>query len=283
MGFFTNRSALQKIAARMIELQTRKQNLDASIDTAEREAGLAILDGDADAELSKVVRLKAERSALDVAIDSLRRQRTEAILAQFREEAAKLRETSRAKAKELADIEAKQEKLIGQISNLLGAKMIANVDPLQPNAQVTFPRTTTLATEIADLDRQADKLETQQVPASGRIDVTVTTDTEVLNAALEYPAEIPAIEVLASWLKGCEVASHRTFGDLSRRVVIAWNDGVIDREASQIFVPAFARKWAAVTGHSVRSSASASEKAAIADATRTERVDVNSGTFRSAA
>lgn len=281
-------SEIEKLARREIQLADRKRALTAAIDVAEREAGEAILEGAAEPELAKVIALKGQRDALVVAMRTLREKRSDAIRAQYREQAAALREVSRKKSVELDSAKSKLADLMRQVSETEGAPMIYVQDGLAPLAPITIPRTVTLEQEIATAQREADVFETKSVPAAGILDIEATSNAQALEALLQHPAEIPSLDAVERWLDGCQAAARQPFGDLPRRVYLVWGkDQVIDLDASYVFVNGLAERTVLqlpykFVDHHQPSERRAAEKAA-AEAAQTEHVDVASGTFKAVA
>lgn len=244
----------QRMGVIELELFDKKKTAGDRLAEAETAAAHAYLAGDGSQTVSQVLRLQEEIKAIDRAIGLLRARRPEILRNSSRAEAREMRKQAASKRAELRNIEERCGALLTKLLEL----QECNFGP------TGTPRSSSLRLEIETLERDAAALDQQHVPTSGVVDLTVTTNDEVLKAVMAYRAMPPTIEQLLAWFEACEATaiSNRggaRFGNRERRVRLSWNADGID-VSSYIFCNGLATKRKTQEGE--------------------EFYDVTSGTFR---
>lgn len=152
---------------------------------AEASLGDAFLEGN-EGPLREVAELRLHVDGINAALEALSRRRSPAILARRHAEAAELRRKAAAKTSELAELERKTGRLLGELSKLEGVTFTASILSSQPvgnwltpgyykvnehpylagrelfqdfGATYGTPRSRSLRSDVADLERQAAAIE----------------------------------------------------------------------------------------------------------------------------
>jgi hypothetical protein len=271
---FGKDATLAALAEKEIELLARKRAVVITLQAAEAAAGNALLgESDGAAELQDVIRLRADINATDTAIATLRSRRADAIKAESLERSSVIRKEAETKRKELGTITGKTAaalKNLSEAQQVSYTEWILSAQPATDDARTFFrPRSLVLRDEIQALEQKADELASSAVPAQGHVELDgVNDDKIVVLAVLNHPSASPSAEFVEEFLRACASdrrIPNRSFGNLQRRVWIAWRDGVIDVGQSSVFVASLARPQASTYGLPVTGT------------------DVNSATFRASA
>ena len=239
---------IRKLAEREIELVREKQVKTRELSEAEHGAGLAYLENKT-TNLDQIIKLQAVLNMTKNALQACRAQRLAAIESKFRTDAQETRRRAAKKQSELADLEAKTNRLLADLSSLEGMTFTQAIlacqpasDPLQPRP---VPKSALLRTEISELSWRAVELESKKIPNSGTVDVEAATSLdELLFAVLTHESEGPTGQEVLGWTDACQASAlkrggvNAQFGDLARRYRLCWTDGKIDLAASYVFVAA---------------------------------------------
>jgi hypothetical protein len=241
---------LEKIAAKEIELCQRKQEKALALAEAEDAAGREFMET-GKSKIGRVLKLRAERDAIDSALKACRAARVDAIKSKIAAEAADLRRQIADKQRELADLEAKTRKHLTALSELEldgGALYTSAVLSLQHSGgdaltPLLLPKSQKLRAEIEGLERKANDLTRWTLPDSGSVNIEGTSINELLMAVLTHSSQVPSAEDVIKWHRLCEAESNKPFGDFTRRYQLQWKDGgQIDHAQSSVFVRDLAKK-----------------------------------------
>jgi hypothetical protein len=172
------------------------------------------------------------------------------IEATFQRDAAAARATAEARRKELESLARKKAKLLADLADLEGVSGAFATDGVA--------RSTALSSELDDLVRRADALETQIAPASGTHDTEdclIITNEAIVLAVLKTPSIGPTAREIQQWIQAVELealprASGQILEEQPRRVRIVWTAGVINAADSYIFWPGIAPPMMSMDGSS---------------------------------
>jgi hypothetical protein len=244
-------NTLEALATREFELDTLRLAKRADLGVAEELAGSAVLNGAAAGEIDRILRLRGEINAFDLAIDTVRSRRPAAIIETFEKKSRQLRNLANEKRAELDGLNVKAARLLRDLSQLEGV----GHGRFEPSGGDGFARPETkrerLAREIEGLLAQSRTFEQAQVPTSGALDNAdnvVVSDDAVVLAVLRDMSASPSAADLRAWLAGIEIEvlakhpdrSRAELQQLPRRVRIVWSNGVISHSESYVFYPQLA-------------------------------------------
>ena len=251
---------IERFATREIELFAQREVKLTDLVQAERQAGEAYLDGDPKASVGRAVRLKAETEALGRALDACHVRRLTAVEKQLAAKVAGLRQQAAGKRSELATLESKTARLLAQLGELEGgipySRAILSAEP-SPDGGYHTPRSATLRSEAEGFDKQAAELESRGIEDHGSIDCEGTVK-DLIQAVLREGRAVPTVQAIQEWVAAVrEAARTRGAGPLldsppvelrllpsgpavtvGRRFRLVWRKGAIDRERSNMFLPA---------------------------------------------
>jgi hypothetical protein len=265
---------LATLAAKEIEISVALTQKRVALDELEAKAGHALLDsegaGNDTAITTQVVRARAEINALERALGVVRGMREDVIRRSYLSEAAELRKQTAGMRAELEKIAARSGELLSELSALEGIPVAC----VPATSATGLSRSVVLSQRMNDLDSDAGILESKKPAVDGSVQLEdATSDDAIVLEVLNNASLSPSAEQTLNWLAACEQGAIAKFniagfGELPRRVVIAWRDGQIDVDRSSIYVASLAPK--------VQSQSAAHERGF-------SHYDVAAGTFRSTA
>lgn len=275
--FGKHESVMEELIDKEMRLVSKKQTTIERLKEAERRAGDAFLENDtAGPEVDEVLRFRAEIEAIDRATTTVRERRTDAIVEEYKSEAARLRAEMTQKQKEASELRGKTMKLLQQLSELQDVQFTEQILKVQALDGWNFaqPKLFKLEQDVLDLECRAINLEVSKVPEFGTIDLESATSTdEVIKAVLEHRSIGPSAVEVQRWSDAVEAGVRRKrnvgFNNLPRRVRLEW-DATGIKDSSYIYVSGLATK-----AQSAYSPADGILPA--------EGIDISSGTFRLAA
>jgi hypothetical protein len=200
----------------------------------EAEVGAAMLDADSGVETTadeRVARLLSEQRGCEVAIQTARQRRSEALQAKRAAEVKAIQDRR-------ADLEKEQAALLGKVERhrkalveLLGIEI--TLVSVIPGRHSTVQ---SLAVQISGLDERVRRLE-EPVPNFGMVAVdNVRTIDALIEALAAVEGVIPPLENVLAWAKACEPVPGEAFRDLPRNYRLFWTAAGIDTQQSSIFV-----------------------------------------------
>ena len=240
-------SELEKLTNKTIQLLSERRQKTEQLEAAEKGACNEFLNF-GKMKAGKTLKLMAELRVIDAALTAGEERRVDAIRRAAADEAGKLLAQAEVKRRELSALENKTGKLLADLSKLEGVAYTPAILEAQPKGDVFtgayIPNSARLRNEISALESRARETD-RHIPASGSVDVTVSTPDEFLSAVLQYRAEIPTLNEILSWHEDCEAQARKRqqtgFGNLERRYRLFWRNRKIDTENSSIFVLGMAR------------------------------------------
>ena len=212
-------------ANRELQLLDQKAQKQIELEIAERRGGDALLDGDNNDSIERVVRLQVELRQIDLAIISCRARRLAAIEAKHSIEIANYRERASA-AREQADaIGAKSQSPLDTLRALEGCAFMPN----------GTPESSRLRALANSLESMASQQEGAGIARHGNVHLTGPVEAdEVVLAVLEFAADGPSAQQIRDWFAGHD--QHAQFASHRLHVYLVWSAGQIDGATSRIQV-----------------------------------------------
>lgn len=226
---------LTRLAARELELENSRVQLEAAVEDAQqRAADLIINGGEPTGSVEAVRHAEIALSSLDRALHALRGRRTETLthLREARQE--DLREEIARRLADIIELEAKTRKALAKVAEIQGETEPYSI----PFIESVSPKTRAMRTELDDL--QARLNNATGVPDRGQVVLDEVTGTQELEqAVLMHESLAPSLYELRQWLHDLEQEAMRRrsqgFAEHSRRYALYWVNGRIDRAASYAY------------------------------------------------
>lgn len=239
---------IRKFAVRELELVRDRTAKLAEVAAAERAAGDDYLEGNPGG-VDRLLKLQTEMRMIGVALATCRTRRLESVQAKRAADIAALEQRVDGLRNELQKITEKLDKLVQKVTELLGVPV--NVVPAVAGQLSNIQK---LALQVQGIDEKIFRLQSDDVPDHGAIDLLDTTagPDETVIAALMTEAICPPVEEIQQWYAGVEVSIGQPLGDHVRRVYLTWSNGQIDWAQSYIQVGDFCRPTGILSIHTGR-------------------------------